>query len=145
MNLPNPSEQLLELISSLEISLHQPAVRCDTGRLQALLHPDFVEVGRSGQSYNKGQMVQHLVQESLSTAIWSQDFKLVMPAFSVALLTYQSAHIGTEGQLTHHAARSSLWQFTDMGWQLRFHQGTPVAAFIPNDNQTALLVQQHTH
>jgi hypothetical protein len=145
MNLPNPSEQLLELISSLEISLHQPAVRCDTGRLQALLHPDFVEVGRSGQSYNKGQMVQHLVQESLSTAIWSQDFKLAMPAFSVALLTYQSAHIGTEGQLTHHAARSSLWQFTDAGWQLRFHQGTPVAAFAPGDNQTAMLLEKHTH
>jgi hypothetical protein len=145
MNLPNPSEQLLELISSLEISLHQPAVRCDTGRLQALLHPDFVEVGRSGQSYNKAQMVQHLVQESLSTAIWSQDFKLVMPAFSVALLTYQSAHIGTEGQLTHHAARSSLWQFTDTGWQLRFHQGTPVAAFEPGHNQTAMLLEKHTH
>ncbi len=145
MNVPTPAEQFLEPIRSLEISLHQPAVRCDARRLQALLHPDFVEVGRSGQSYSQAQMVQRLVQESLSTAVWPQDFQLAMPAYSMASLTYQAAHIGTEGQLTHYAARSSLWQFTDTGWQLRFHQGTPVPAFAPSDNQTAMLLEKHTH
>ncbi len=146
MNLPTTAPQeLLELIRNLEVTLHQPAVRSDKARLEALLHSDFVEYGRSGRTYNKLEMLAHLEQESLTTAVWSQDFHLTLPAFSVALLTYKSAHVNTQGELSHHALRSSLWQFTETGWQLRFHQGTPIATFVQSDNQSAPLLHSHTH
>ncbi len=140
-----PPIEMLQLIRSLEVSLHQNAVRRDAAQFQALLHDDFLEIGRSGQSYNKTQMVKHLTQESAHNAVWSQDFKLSMPSYSVALLTYHSAQIGADDQLTLHTVRSSLWQLADTGWQLCFHQGTPVQAFTPTDNLSALLKQQQTH
>jgi hypothetical protein len=34
-----------------------------------------------------------------------------------------------DGALERHTLRTSLWQSTGQGWQLRFHQGSPVAAF----------------
>jgi hypothetical protein len=134
MNLPTTAPQeLLELIRSLEVTLHQPAVR------------NFLEVGRSGRTYNKVEMLAHLELESLTTAVWSQDFHLTMPAFSVALLTYKSAHVNAQGELSHHALRSSLWQLAEAGWQLRFHQGTPIETFVQSDNLSAPLLQSNTH
>jgi hypothetical protein len=140
-----PPPEMLEMIRGLELSLHQNAVRRNAAQLQAFLHNDFMEIGRSGQTYNKTQMVQHLAQESAHTAFWSQDFKLSMPSYSVALLTYHSAQIDADDQLTLHTVRSSLWQLADTGWQLCFHQGTPVQAFTPKDNLSALLKQQQAH
>jgi hypothetical protein len=146
MNLPTTAPQeLLELIRSLEVTLHQPAVRNAKSRLDALLHNDFLEIGRSGRTYNKVEMLAHLELESLTTAVWSQDFHLTMPAFSVALLTYKSAHVNAQGELSHRALRSSLWQLAEAGWQLRFHQGTPIETFVQSDNLSAPLLQSHTH
>ena len=51
-------------------------------------------------------------------------------AEGVALLTYKSAHVGRDGALERHALRSSLWQQTPQGWQMLFHQGTPIQAFV---------------
>ena len=118
---------------SLETSLHAPAVRADKAQLEALLHADFFEIGRSGTSYYRNDIIQQLVSQIGDAVIWSQDFELSMPAYSVALLVYKSAHLGADGQLTLHAQRSSMWQYDALGWQLRFHQGTPTAAFAKND------------
>jgi hypothetical protein len=137
-----PPLEMLQLIRSLEVSLHQNTVRRDAAQLHDLLHDDFMEIGRSGQSYSKAQMIKHLVQEPALDTVWSQDFKLSMPAYSVALLTYRSAHVGADEQLALHTYRSSIWLLADSGWQLRFHQGTPEAAFTRTDNPTALLAQQ---
>ncbi len=144
---------MLQLIRSLEISLHQNGVRNDAAQLQALLHDDFMEIGRSGHSYNKAQMIAHLTQSSphaaqssphtaqgsTHTAVWAQDFKLTMPAYSVALLTYHSAQTDADDQLTLCTARSSLWQLADTGWQLLFHQGTPVPEFERSYHPAELL------
>ncbi len=118
---------------SLEISLHESTIRGDKLRLDQLLHDDFAEIGRSGQRYNKAQMLAHLLTQTSHPVIWSQGFELVMPSYSVALLTYQSAHVGAQGVLAMHSQRSSMWQYTENSWQLRFHQGTPCAAFTKND------------
>lgn len=44
------SERLL-ILQALEIELHQPAIRHDAQRVDALLHQDFTETGRSGIRY----------------------------------------------------------------------------------------------
>jgi hypothetical protein len=33
--------------------------------------------------------------------------------------------VGADGSRHRHTLRSSLWQRSSRGWQLRFHQGTP--------------------
>lgn len=124
---------LLEQIRAREIALHQNAVRHDPAQLQALLHPAFQEFGRSGAVYNRSSMVTALLAETDAPAIWSQDYALEQLADDLALLTYRSARLGKRGQLSRFTLRSSLWQHTPSGWQLRFHQGTPTPRFAKLD------------
>jgi hypothetical protein len=59
----------------------------------------------------------------------SQDFEHEQLAAGLALLTYRSAHVKAGGAIERHTLRASLWELTEIGWQLRFHQGTPTEAF----------------
>ncbi|MDE9565930.1 hypothetical protein KKI93_18170, partial [Xenorhabdus bovienii] len=48
---------------------------------------------------------------------------------NIALITYQSYEINKSGHPFNKALRSSIWQLSVSGtWQLRFHQGTIMAA-----------------
>lgn len=96
--------------------------------MELLLHPDFLECGRSGTRYTRDDILKELSAESILPVVHAQDFDLVILAENVALLTYLSAHVDAEGNLGRHALRSSLWVRTDVGWQMRFHQGTPTIA-----------------
>jgi hypothetical protein len=121
-------DDLLRTLRDLEISLHQHAVRANRERLEALLHEDFLEFGRSGRSYDKAQIVALLLGEPSAGKVWSQDFALTALGEDTALLTYRSA-VNEAGRLSRHALRSSVWVRTSRGWQLRFHQGTPTETF----------------
>jgi hypothetical protein len=120
------SDLLLQELCELEIALHQPDVRADPRRLDALLHDDFMEFGRSGRRYDKVGIMRDLSAERPSGKIRTKDFALAQIAPDVALLTYQSAHEAADGALSRYTRRASLWQRNADGWQIRFHQGTPV-------------------
>ncbi|HSE86527.1 MAG TPA: DUF4440 domain-containing protein [Candidatus Binatia bacterium] len=120
---------LLKQLRDLEVALHQPEVRRDLARLDELLHESFTEFGRSGSSYCKADILKVVSHEISTGAIWSQDFTLAELADGVVLLTYKSAQLDTTGELRRHTLRSSLWQRTERGWQMRFHQGTPTDSF----------------
>jgi hypothetical protein len=122
---------------SLETRLHLPEVRADKAQLEELLHADFFEIGRSGTSYYRSDIIEQLLNQKKHGGIWAQDFALCMPAYSVALLVYKSAHIDAQGELSMHAQRSSMWQYDELGWQLRFHQGTPTGAFAKDETAAA--------
>jgi hypothetical protein len=122
-------DNLLQELCELEVALHQPEVRRDRGRLDELLHESFVEFGRSGLVYSKADILVSLPEESAPSGIWSQDFAVAELADGLALLTYRSAAIDTKGNLSRHSLRSSVWQRTARGWQMRFHQGTPTESF----------------
>lgn len=120
---------LHETIRVLEVALHQPATRSDPAALGALLHPEFREFGRSGASYTRHEVLWEFSGNPTAYLIWSQDFALDEMAPGLALLTYRSAHVAPDGSLEAHALRTSIWQRTGDGWKMRFHQGTPTAAF----------------
>ena len=122
-------KNLLQHLRALEIALHQPEVRSDAGRLGALLHDAFAEIGRSGQIHSREDVLQDLPTEKEVKAIYSQDFAVAEISDGVALLTYKSAHVDANGELSRHTLRASLWQHTAQGWQMRFHQGTPTDEF----------------
>ncbi|MBB5019312.1 hypothetical protein HNQ59_002610 [Chitinivorax tropicus] len=119
----------VETLIALECSLHEPQIRCSAERLGARLHEQFREFGRSGAVYNRLSILAQVANADVQPTIWAQDFALETLSDDLALLTYRSAHIDQNGQLHRHTNRSSLWQWTDDGWQMRFHQGTPTEAF----------------
>jgi hypothetical protein len=118
---------LLNELQALEVELHHPGVRCSRTRLQQLLHPDFHEVGRSGKPYDRETVVEYLASLESQPVVASDCFALLELAPHVALLTYRSAQVEPAKGLVNHTLRSSVWVQSTLGWQLRYHQGTPAA------------------
>jgi len=109
-----------EQVVLLERELLSPAVRADSSRVAAILHPDFEEIGSSGRLWSRDAIVNELAGEDPE----SVDFELLgceMLARDVALLTARTSD--SRGS----ALRSSVWLRLDGRWRLRFHQGTPEA------------------
>jgi gamma-glutamylcyclotransferase len=118
---------LLAHLQAREVELHHPGVRCSADRLQALLHPAFHEVGRSGRRYDRATVAAFLLTEGETTepgAIESAGFAVQPLGDHDALLTYQSWHRLPDGVRTRATHRMSIWSRTEAGWQLRYHQGT---------------------
>ncbi len=123
------STELLAVIQSLEVKLHQPAMRSDITVVSGLLHEDFEEIGRSGQYYDKRQTLAALKMETGQTVIFAEGFKLATIAEGTVLLTYQSFHRSADGSVARRTLRSSIWLLSSEEdgnrWRMRFHQGTP--------------------
>jgi hypothetical protein len=119
---------LLNELRQLEVELHSSETRRNRSRVELLLHPDFLEYGRSGTRYTRDDILREVSAGSVLPVVHAQNFDLIVLAENVALLTYLSAHADAEGNLGRHTLRSSLWVRTDVGWQMQFHQGTPTTA-----------------
>jgi hypothetical protein len=122
-------ELLLQTLRSLEVEMHQPHVRGDRAKMAKLLHPDFLEIGRSGAIYTRADVLDEFAQNPPAYTVWSRDFAVTQIAPQLAVLIYRSAHIDAAGGLERHTIRTSIWQNTEQGWQVRFHQGTPCEGF----------------
>lgn len=130
-NLHNNSGMLLQQLRSLETGLHKDETRRNRKRMEMLLHPDFVEFGRSGTRYTRDDILKEFAgSDSVLPDIHSWQFDLVVLADRVALLTYLSAHLDTGRNLYRHTLRSSVWVLTEVGWQMGFHQGTRLEMLI---------------
>lgn len=112
---------LLEELRSLEIELHKDRSR---KRMEALLHPDFVEFGRSGKAYTRDEILNEFATDATLPVVQPRHFAVALLAEGIALLTYVSAHVNADGTTDRHTLRSSIWVKTELGWRMRFHQGT---------------------
>ncbi len=126
---PTPSP--LEVLTRLERQLHRPDVRSDPRALGERLHPAFREFGCSGRTYTRDDVLAEFAAAPPAYAVVSQDYAVEALGPDLALLTYRTAHVAAGGGLERHVWRSSLWQRTAAGWQLRFHQGTLAPGFAP--------------
>lgn len=127
------SERKLDQLQEMEISLHQFEVRTNVNMLRKLLHPDFIEIGYSGSTYNYEAIVSELSQETRPDyTVWSQDFKCHDLVQGAKLLIYKSAHIYPDGSLSRHAKRASVWVNISDSWQIKYHHATPIAGFMAN-------------
>jgi ribonuclease HI len=112
--------QLAEVVHR-ERQLLNPVVRADFDRVQELLHPDFVEYGASGRSWDRAAIIAALVAEP-DVSGEAVDFSAAALATTVVLVTYRID--GIAGSL-----RSSVWVHDPpSGWRLRFHQGTRISS-----------------
>ncbi|CDG89955.1 DUF4440 domain-containing protein [Xenorhabdus bovienii] len=120
---------IFELLKNLEISLHKEK-RKNIDWLNTILHDDFLEIAKSGYVYSKKIVIDELTTEfKMVSPIFSQDFNIKWLDENIALITYQSYEINKSDHPFNKALRSSIWQLSVSGtWQLRFHQGTIMAA-----------------
>ncbi len=117
------SAELFSQIQTLEVELLQPTVRRDPQRVAALLHED----ARSGLRYDKRQTVAALEMETEHPQIVAEGFTLAKISEGAVLLTYKSFQRNAQGHAVRCTARSSIWMLTEKaGWQMWFHQGTPI-------------------
>ena len=107
----------------LEESLWERETRFDREYMERILSPDYIEFGRSGRIYNREETLAVPDQE-IKARLPLADFRLIQISVEVVLITYSSEVRNNRAVLV--ANRSSIWVKTEKGWQLRFHQGTPV-------------------
>jgi hypothetical protein len=127
---PGGMRNIETIVKDLELELLQPTTRASTQRLDALLDSDFLEVGASGQSFGKSQILARLSQESgVGFAVTGMHAHMLAP--TVVLVTYQAER--TYEGCTTRSKRSSLWVYNAGRWQMRYHQGT-YGESLPPDN-----------
>jgi len=123
------SAVLLEELRDLETELHKDETRRNRRRMEELLHPEFLEFGRSGRRYSRAEILDEFGKEfgpvNAVPTVHSDHLELVVLAEDVALLTYLSSYLDADGIPSRQTWRSSIWVHTSNGWQMRFHQGTP--------------------
>jgi len=95
--------------------------------LSKLLAPEFVEFASSGRALTKSECLA-AVQAQAPVSMTTSDFKVLMLADTVGLVTYR---VTRHGEQPVQSIRSSLWQQRAGTWQLVFHQGTVVPAQSP--------------
>ena len=120
----------MDWLIELERALHSPDTRKDSARLKQLLHKDFQEVGASGSSYDFQSICSLLQSEQPSQEkVISRDFQVITLTQDAYLLLYNSCLLPPENTPHSFAKRSSVWVKNRENWQIRYHQGTPCAAF----------------
>ncbi len=103
-----------------EVHLLEPDVRASAERLEALLDPEFAEIGASGRLWDRASLIEALTRAAGSTApIEVSDMSGVLLAPGIVHLTFTTDAGG------RRAHRSSLWRLHDDGWRIWFHQATP--------------------
>ena len=104
------------MLVELEVSLHTSEVRNSREKLDSLLSDDFMEIGASGATYRKEQVINSLLKEAPSE-IHAKDFEFRKLSNDLSQLIYRS-------ESTRRAIRSSIWRLEDGQWRMLFHQGT---------------------
>lgn len=107
-------------IFEAEKALTNPEVRRSKHLIDALLHPDFSEIGSSGEVYDRETMIEMMLTETPGGVVL-RDFTVSKLSETLVMATYRS--IGTSGR---EARRTSIWVSDGSRWQLRHHQGTRV-------------------
>ncbi|MFH9606064.1 DUF4440 domain-containing protein [Streptomyces sp. NPDC017448] len=109
-----------------ELRLLDPAVRLSRAAAEALLDPEFVEVGASGRRWTYEEMLAALPEldggEGGGPRFEPSGMTGVVLGPGLVHLTYECVIGGARSR------RSSLWRRGEGegSWRLYYHQGTPV-------------------
>lgn len=123
----NAEDELEAQFRELEESHLRPEVRSSPVALRSLLADDFFEIGASGRTWNRDQVIEAVPSRDPFTASIEQ-LAVQSLAPGVVLTTYRLVITSGDARPT---LRSSIWVHRDGRWQLLFHQGTPEA--FPGD------------
>lgn len=111
-----------DAVKAAELALLDGEVRRDPDRVRELLHPDFVEIGRSGRRWTKYATIAALQEEMSRTEPETYEWLFNEVSPSLILVTYRIT--GGAGTSRH----ASLWDVSGAIPVMRYHQGTVVRA-----------------
>lgn len=118
------THNLLELLVNMEKSLHKSRTISSEDTINELLSGNFQEIGASGKTYNKNQIIELLKNEE-PFDINATDFELRLLSSDIAQLKYKSS-TSNNNNLSSTTLRSSIWKHEGKKWKMIFHQGTVV-------------------
>jgi hypothetical protein len=64
----NGADILLKHLTTLETELHKTETRRNRQRMKTLLHPEFMEFGRSGRRWTRADVLEELVGDDIALA-----------------------------------------------------------------------------
>jgi hypothetical protein len=113
---------MIDLLLKLEMSLWLQETRFNYKYMDGILHPDFMEFGKSGKTYYKKDILNNM-DGIIKAKLPFKNLKVKQIGEGAFLLTYQAELIeNNQSVLTN---RSSIW-ISGKTFQLLFHQGTLV-------------------
>jgi hypothetical protein len=117
------SPEDLAILTRLEESMWIETTRFDESFMLGALAPDFFEFGRSGMMHARDAVLS-AARQVIGIILPLRELAIRLLDDNTAQVTYIS---DTENAgLRLLARQSSIWSKTPQGWQLRFHQGTPI-------------------
>ncbi|HKY57110.1 MAG TPA: nuclear transport factor 2 family protein [Aeromicrobium sp.] len=111
-------------VIELERTLWDPQSRNDPDVVERLLHPDYLEVGSTGRTWTRQEILQPVGDFTAELT----DVATAELGPGVVLVTYTSVvpELSDVDEITERPVkRASLWLQSDGRWRLRYHQGTP--------------------
>ncbi len=130
---PTTADDLLPILAELaprEPIFHRANVYRTQADFDHLMAPTYWEVGASGRRYSRAFILTHLAANTpvdADAAGWTtSDFTCGPLGHETYLLTY------TLAQGDRLTRRATIWQRTESGWQILYHQGTVITG-APDD------------
>ncbi len=124
-------QPVLEQLQRREPIFHRQEFGRNVADFKRVMAPEYWEVGASGRRYSGDFILRGLEQHppvDAETAGWKcSEFGLRRLGTNTYLLTY------TLSQGERLTRRATIWQSSDDGWQILYHQGTVVST---NDSAT---------
>lgn len=99
------------------------ATRFDESFMEQVLARDFFEFGKSGRMHTRDAVLS-VAPHVIGIVLPLRELRVRLLDENTAHITYISETHGAGGHL--RARRSSIWCRSSRGWELRFHQGTPI-------------------
>jgi hypothetical protein len=115
---------ILEELKSREPIFHRPEFGTTRTDFERMMHPDFWEIGASGRRYSREYALAELEKrhQHPHEDVWgTSEFHCRELAPNIYLLTYTLIQ-----NRIRKTRRVTIWQKTEVGWKIMFHQGTIV-------------------
>lgn len=119
----NSENELFDQLVNLEQQLHKYEVLSNPSQIANILGQNFYEFVPSGKVLSRDDIINRPPPNDDKTKIESRNFKITQLSPELALLTYISKKINTDGSSLEYL-RSSVWKKHNSKWQIEFHQGT---------------------
>ena len=116
----------VEELLAIELALGRRDEAAIPGGYEAVVAPDFTEIGSSGKWWSRTEILAAMRSVPVDESVRITRFELVEIEPTTVLVTFDAFATGPDGA-KHASRRSSIWTRLDGRWQLRFNQGTPLA------------------
>lgn len=117
---------ILDELSRREPIFHTPRFAATVDAVKRAVAPGFWEVGASGRRYS-GEFVLHMLATDPARYVNAEEAGWKTENFAVRrlgpatyLLTYMLDQAG------RRTRRVTIWEQTEEGWRILYHQGTPI-------------------